>query len=68
MISIRTAMDIAITAYDEIEFLFPYVLLSSAALGMLAFAVVFALVRRKKAKEKEEEQKLMEQMYGKADK
>lgn len=68
MISIRTAMDIAYTVYDELEFLFPYVLLASAAICLLVFAVIFAVVRRKRAKEKEQDQKLMEQMYGKADK
>ena len=61
MLFSRIVMDIAPDTLVIIEAKSYIFLLAAAAIGLLTFAVIFTVVRRKRAKAREQEQKLAEQ-------
>ena len=63
MLFSRIAMDIAPfeSVFHSVLSLVLQILLCAVAIGLLTFAVIFTVVRRKKAKAREQEQKLAEQ-------
>ena len=65
MLFSRIAMDIAPYEVEILESNFWYILLAVVAVNLLAFAVIFTLVRRKRAKAREARKQTQEQ--GKRD-